>query len=557
MAHFVEGIKNFESMGAPELHGPMMTWEDVQFARKMNKTEIEHCINQEAEFFDEKEEDYSEFTTRDCEEFFDNNIQCGACGKDLEEDSINSDLTRYLEVMKNDAKDDDSLATALFPDTLDNDEKLRELKIYMKMQELGLSIDYRCPACRSCQGCKNAPETEHISLREEAEDQAIRESVKIDFEKKKNTCVLPLRGKEEEFLSSNRKSAERVLDSQCKKVQKDEEAKKEIIKSFNKLFDCGFAKKFDDLSEEEKAGILKKKVQHYLPWRVVYKASISTPCRTVMDASSRTPKLANGEGGRCLNDATMKGKVDTLDLLRMLLRFQINHVGFSGDLKQFYPSIALDPSQWNLQRVLWRDGLSLDSPIVEIIILTLIFGVRAVSALSEKALVLLAEYVEKNNGRLAELLKRDRFVDDIGSSEENEESVDAIIKAADELFRSVGLSVKGWSKSGTEPHLDVTADGVSVDIGGMVWYPVTDTISVKTPPLHFRKKQRGRIKTGTEIFEGSFEDLKKFVKKPLTRRQIVSKFSALYDPFGKLTPLTATRMQCIPSRRDLGHPDYM
>ena len=53
------------------------------------------------------------------------------------------------------------------------------------MQEQGLSIDYRCPACRSCQGCKNAPETEHISLREEAEDQAIREFVKIDFEKKR------------------------------------------------------------------------------------------------------------------------------------------------------------------------------------------------------------------------------------------------------------------------------------------------------------------------------------------------------------------------------------
>ena len=60
----------------------------------------------------------------------------------------------------------------------------------MKMQELGLSIDYCCPACRSCQGCKSAPDTERISLREEAEDQAIRESVNIDFEKKKITCVL-------------------------------------------------------------------------------------------------------------------------------------------------------------------------------------------------------------------------------------------------------------------------------------------------------------------------------------------------------------------------------
>ena len=52
-------------------------------------------------------------------------------------------------------------------------------------------------------------------------------------------------------------------------MQHDEEAKQTIIKSFYKLFDGGFAKKFDDLDEEQKAGLLKKKVQHYLPWRVV------------------------------------------------------------------------------------------------------------------------------------------------------------------------------------------------------------------------------------------------------------------------------------------------
>ena len=350
-------------------------------------------------------------------------------------------------------------------------------------------IDYRCPACRSCHDCKNAPDTERISLREEAEDQAIRESVSIDFDKKKITCILPLRGSEEEFLSNNRQSALRVLDGQCKKVKNDEEAKKTVIKSFYKLFDGGFAKKFDDLEEEQKQQILKKKVQHYLPWRVVYKASLSTPCRTVMDASSKTPLLNNGEGGRCLNDATMKGKVDTLDLLKMLLRFQSNHVAFSGDLKQFYPSINLHPSQWNLQRVLWREGLSMESPVEEIVILTLIFGVRAVSALSEKALVLLAEYIQAKNPRLADLLKEDRFVDDIGSSEDSHEAVKNIIQAANELFDSVSLSVKGWSVSGSEPHPDVSADGVSVDIGGMTWYPVIDTISIKTPPLHFGKKQ--------------------------------------------------------------------
>ena len=44
---------------------------------------------------------------------------------------------------------------------------------------------------------------------------------------------------------------------------------------------------------------------------------------------------------------------------------------------------------------------------------------------------------------------------------------------------------------------------------------------------------------GTEIFEGSFEDLEKFIPNPLSRRQVVSKFCSLFDIFGKLTPVSA------------------
>ena len=64
-------------------------------------------------------------------------------------------------------------------------------------------------------------------------------------------------------------------------------------------------------------------------------------------------------------------------------------------------------------------------------------------------------------------------------------------------------------------------------------------MSVKIPPLHFGKKSRGKLLVGTEIFEGSFEDLEKFIPNPLSRRQVVSKFCSLFDIFGKLTPVSA------------------
>ena len=73
-----------------------------------------------------------------------------------------------------------------------------------------------------------------------------------------------------------------------------------------------------------------------------------------------------------------------------------------------------------------------------------------------------------------------------------------------------------------------------------MWWPKLDVVLVKIPPLHFGKKSRGKLMVGTEIFDGSFEDLEKFCAKRLTRRQVVSKFSAVFDLFGHLTPATAS-----------------
>ena len=107
-------------------------------------------------------------------------------------------------------------------------------------------------------------------------------------------------------------------------------------------------------------------------WRVLFKPSLSTPARPVFDASQNTKLRADGTGGRCLNDAVVKGRVTTLNLVKMVLRFTVGLSAVQGDLKQFYASIQLDPSQWNLQRVLYRDNLDPNAEVQEGIIRTLI-----------------------------------------------------------------------------------------------------------------------------------------------------------------------------------------
>ena len=577
MSCFIASLEKFRKYGPPSIAGPIMTQEDLDFAASFNHAEVHGIVGDDNHDAEESVADSSDIDDA-VHDSFGFTIQCSGCGDDVAENpsellhDIRLDLgdevvggngLRFSLLANTSAASgkDDRLrlissagfgngprfslpaSTSVAATFVDSDDKLNDLKTLIKIQEQGINLEYRCPKCRNCWSCKNASDTERLSLREELEDDAIRESVKIDFANRKIVAVMPFRGDPAQYLSDNRHIAEKVLESQCRKVKNDEEAKATVIKSFKKLTDNNYAIEFSKLSEEQQANILSKTPQHYLPWRVVYKESVSTPCRTVLDGSSKTPVLEDGRGGRCLNDITMKGRINTLNLISMLLRFSVGPKAFCGDLKQFYNRIGLTEDQWHLQRVLYKENMDINGETKELVIVTLIYGVKPVSALSERAVLDLAESISKVNPRLEELLVIARYCDDLADSDKDDEAVLKIIADADKLFSSVGLECKGWSKSNEDPHKDVTHDGVSVDVGGVSWYPKIDSIVVKIPPLHFGIKSRGKLKVGTEIFQGTMADLDKFVPKKLSKRMVTSKFSSLFDPYGKLLPETSV-MKC-------------
>ena len=200
------------------------------------------------------------------------------------------------------------------------------------------------------------------------------DSVKIDWENKQIICNLPMRGKETEFLSENRDIALRVLDQQCIRYSKDTDTRAAVAKAFKKLLDNGQMALYKDLTEKEKSMISSKEVSHYLVWRVVFKDSLSSPSRVVFDGSQKTRLRQDGSGGRCLNDAIVKGRVTTLNLVKMVLKFTIGKFAVQGDLRSFYASIKLVPDQWNLQRILFKDNLDPDAEVQEAVIKALIWG---------------------------------------------------------------------------------------------------------------------------------------------------------------------------------------
>ena len=142
-------------------------------------------------------------------------------------------------------------------------------------------------------------------------------------------------------------------------------------------------------------------------------------------------------------------------------------------------------------------------------------GIKSVSAQPEYAVIKLAKAVKDESSMLSNFLLNSHFVDDLGDSKEKIETVKKLADDADKLFSQVGLECKGWSFTGSHPPTDVGEEDHTVGIGGTKWYTMLDLLEVPLPTLHFRKKARGRLMIGTEVFKGSMvEDMDKFVPKP-------------------------------------------
>ena len=257
-----------------------------------------------------------------------------------------------------------------------------------------------------------------------------------------------------------------------------------------------------------------------------------------MDASTRTAFRSDGSGGRCLNDLVCKGKIETLNLVKVLLRFITGKVALAGDLQQFYNACKLNPDMWNLQRFLWIDTLDPDGEVLEAVLTTLIYGVKCVSAQSEFALSELAELIKEEFPELALFLVVSRYVDDLLDSKGDLEDCLNLTKDADEVFSRVGLVCKGWTYSTLPPSPKVSKDGLSIGVGGFAWYPEGDILELKVARLHFGKPKRGKISESVKFFDETEQSMDEFVPSKLSRRQVASKLaSQCWDILGKLAPL--------------------
>ena len=196
---------------------------------------------------------------------------------------------------------------------------------------------------------------------QEAEQQIIRQSVSIDKGKGRAVAKLPFLTNPSGKLTDNTRIAERRLESVCRKYASDEQVKGMIVEAFNKLFTKGHIVMLDDLPKDVANKIKSAKPSYTIPFDVAFKeGSLSTPARPVFDASSKT------SGGFSLNDLLAKGQPDMVRLIDMVLDWRMGSSALTGDIRQFYNTIALDEDFWQFQKILLKENLDLQKKTVVI-----------------------------------------------------------------------------------------------------------------------------------------------------------------------------------------------
>ena len=404
-----------------------------------------------------------------------------------------------------------------------------KLKEVLTAEDLGSNIEYRCPGCRNCVRCKNSEFLDKVSLQEEREQFLIEKSVGYDESKGQVVASLPFVIDPAQNLVDNFSTAKKVLMSQIRIANKREDGAELIIKSHEKLRSKGYVQRIDELPPEERE--LASQPGYYIPWRTVESGSLSTPLRMVFDASAKT------SSGFSLNCTLAKGTKMLADMFQLLISFRIGPYAFTADISMAYNCVALHAEHLKYHKYLWIEDLDPDGDIVEMVVRTLIYGVKSAGNQTMVAFRETANQARKTPDLAdtggPDCLENSAYLDDIFPSFMRLLERAATIEGLTKTLAISKMSVKDFTLSGAPPSDKVSSDGVHVSVVGYLWDCESDTLKLDIKPLYFGKKVRGKV---PPLVEG---DVREALRPKFTRREMCGKVAGVYDPLGLATPITA------------------
>ena len=255
----------------------------------------------------------------------------------------------------------------------------------------------------------------------------------------------------------------------------------------------------------------------YLPHHAVIKeSSTTTKLRVVFDGSAKSTSQIS------VNDILMIGPNIQQDLFTILVKFRLHRYILSADITKMYRQIWIDSEQRDLQRIIWRDHQQ--DALQTYRLKTVTYGLTSSSYLAIRCLHQLAQDFINEYSTINGIIKNDFYVDDLLTGSDDIDDVLRIRNQLDFILKSGGFTLRKWASNCKQLQLSPDdsdfSDVVNLDKGGE-----TKTLG---------------------LFWDSREDVLKYTinvpdkKHTITKRNILSTISQLFDPLGLVNPVIVT-----------------
>jgi len=294
-----------------------------------------------------------------------------------------------------------------------------------------------------------------------------------------------------------------------KRLDKDENLRKQYVKCIDEYFEMNHIKKVDKKYEGP---------CYYIAHHAVIKeTSTSTKLRVVFDASMKTTS------GLSLNDCLMVGPVVQSDLFSILLRARTYSYLFTADITKMYRQFLINERDVNFQRIIWRK--SVNEPIEEYVLTQVTFGVNSSPHHATRCLKKLGDDEGDRFPSAKRALLRDFYMDDLITGSNCLENAIEIRTQLTKLLGTVGLPLTKWCSNNKKvlegvsnedrekSYILYTGEEFVLKTLGVFWFPVEDNFKF------FIKN------TETNQF---------------TKREILSAIGKIFDPFGFVGPVVMT-----------------
>ena len=324
---------------------------------------------------------------------------------------------------------------------------------------------------------------------------------------------LPLRHRSSS-IPNNRSLAESRLRLLRRRLLRDENLHAKYNATMNEYLTKGHAVKIppDELPTDGK-------VVWYLPHHPVFHARKAEKVRVVFDCAAKYL-------GTSLNDQLLQGPDLNNNLIGVLMRFREENVAVVSDIESMFHQVRVDPSDCDALRFLWWQNGDLTSPPDEYKMVVHVFGATSSPSCTSFCLRKTAEDNEREfSAEIVNTVRRNFYVDDCLKSVRTTQVARKLVCELTDLLSRGGFRLTKWTSNDRQvlasiPESERAKSVINLDLD-LDELPVERTLGVQW---------------NVENDEFGFKVVA--MKKPTTRRGILSVASSVYDPLGFLAPFT-------------------